>query len=274
MTEALDEIPLFFRSGDRALFGVLHQPPAGAEGRTAFVFCHPLAEEKLWTHRVFVSYARQLAAAGHPVLRFDTTGNGDSEGNFSDLSMTILCDDVRAAIAEVRRRTGATAVSLLGLRLGATVALKVADEVPDIRHLLLWAPVVEGEKYLQELLRVNLLTQMATYKEIRQERPALVAEMQEGRTVNVDGYEMAWPLYSTVSEYKPDAGPHAFAGPVLIVQIDRQPRPAPDLTRLAQSYAGATVTFAQEEAFWKEIARFYQRAENLFAVTTDWLASH
>jgi exosortase A-associated hydrolase 2 len=202
MTEALDEIPLFFPSGDRALFGVLHRPPAGAGARPAFVFCHPLAEEKLWTHRVFVSYARQLAAAGYPVLRFDATGNGDSEGNFSDLSMTILCDDVRAAIAEVRRQTGATAVSLLGLRLGATVAMMVADEVPDIRELVLWAPVTDGEKYLQELLRVNLLTQMATFKEIRQERPALVTEMQEGRLVNVDGYEMAWPLYASVSGYK------------------------------------------------------------------------
>ncbi len=274
MTEALDEIPFFFPSRDRALFGVLHRPPAGAGARPAFVFCHPLAEEKLWTHRVFVSYARQLAAAGYPVLRFDATGNGDSEGNFSDLSMTILCDDVRAAIAEVRRQTGATAVSLLGLRLGATVAMMVADDVPDIRHLVLWAPVTEGEKYLQELLRVNLLTQMATFKEIRQERPALVTEMQEGRTVNVDGYEMAWPLYSSVCGYKPDSGSHVFGGPVLIVQIDRQPRPASDLARLGESYAQATVTFAQEEAFWKEIARFYQQAENLFAVTTDWLASH
>ena len=272
MTEVLEEIPFFFPSGDRALFGVLHRP-AGAEGRPAFVFCHPLAEEKLWTHRVFVSFARQLAAAGYPVLRFDTTGNGDSEGQFSDLSLTVLCDDVRAAIAEVRRQTGAATVSLLGLRFGATVALKVADEVPGIGHLVLWAPVTDGEKYLQELLRVNLLTQMATYKEIRQERPALVAEMQEGLTVNVDGYEMAWPLYSSVSDYRPDAGPHAFAGPVLIVQIDRQPRAAPDLKRLGQSYPAATVTFAQEEAFWKEIARFYQRAENVFAVTTDWLDS-
>ena len=46
----------------------------------AFVFCHPLTEEKLWTHRVFVTFARELAAAGHTVLRFDYRGNGDSDG--------------------------------------------------------------------------------------------------------------------------------------------------------------------------------------------------
>ena len=37
--------------------------PARASGEV-FVFCHPLAEEKLWAHRVFVAYARQLAASG------------------------------------------------------------------------------------------------------------------------------------------------------------------------------------------------------------------
>jgi uncharacterized protein len=167
-----------------------------------------------------------------------------------------------------------TTVSLLGLRLGANVAMMVADEAPDIRHLILWSPVTDGERYLQELLRINLLTQMATYKKIRRERPALVAEMQEGRAVNVDGYEMAWPLYSSVSEYKPESERHAFSGPCLIVQIDKQPRPAADLTRLAQAYGTDTVQFAQEEPFWKEIARFYQQASNLFQVTTDWLESN
>jgi exosortase A-associated hydrolase 2 len=273
VTQRLDEAPLFFRSGDRSLFGVLHRPPTGAAARPAFVFCHPLAEEKLWSHRVFVSYARQLAAAGYPVLRFDSTGSGDSGGSFSDLTMTMLADDVAAAIAEVRKLTGATAVSLLGLRLGANVAMLAAERETDIRHLVLWAPVTDGDRYLQDLLRVNLMTQMATYKEIRQERPALVAEMQQGRTVNVDGYEMAWPLYASVSSDKPESA-HTFTGPCLIVQIDKQPRPAVDLTRLAQSYSSASVQFAQEEAFWKEISRFYQEAPNLFGVTTAWLAAN
>ena len=77
--ELWDETPFFFPStGGGALFGVFHRPAAIDTTRPAFVFCHPLAEEKLWAHRVFVSYARHLAAAGYPVLRFDMTGNGDS----------------------------------------------------------------------------------------------------------------------------------------------------------------------------------------------------
>jgi hypothetical protein len=115
------------------------------------------------------------------------------------------------------------------------------------------------------------MTQMATLKVVRHERPELVAQMEQGRTVNVDGYEMGWPLYSSVASIKAGSEPQTFAGSCLIVQIDRQPRPAPELQQLAKSYPAATVTFAQEEPFWKEIARFYQSAPNLFEVTSGWL---
>ena len=268
-----DEVPLFFTSGARALFGIFHHPAPAARPKPGFVFCHPLAEEKLWAHRVFVSFARRLAAAGHAVLRFDFTGNGDSGGSFSDLSMSVLGEDLRSAIAELRRITGTPDVSLLGLRLGANVAMTVAEDARDLQELILWAPITDGERYMQDLLRINLMTQMATYKTVRQERPALVAEMEQGHTVNVDGYELAWPLYASISSVKEGEQPHRFAGSCLIVQIDRQPRPAPDLERLARSYPAATVTFAQEDAFWKEIARFYQTAPNLFEVTSAWLAA-
>ena len=103
-------------------------------------------------------------------------------------------------------------MSLLGLRLGANVAMMVAEDATDLRHLILWSPITDGERYLQELLRINLMTQMATYKAIHQERPALVAEMEQGRTVNVDGYEMGWPLYSSVSLSSPSRRPTCSAG--------------------------------------------------------------
>lgn len=270
----MDEVPLFFPSGNRSLFGVLHRPATGVDQRQALVFCHPLAEEKLWAHRVFVAYARQLAAAGHPVLRFDMTGSGDSGGAFSDLSVEAAQADVRRAIEEVRRHTRQSDVTLLGLRFGATVASLVAEYEPGITRLILWSPITEGDRYMQELLRINVMTQMATYKQVRQERPELVAEMEQGHTVNVDGYEMGWPLYSSASHLRMSAARHDFCGPCLIVQIDKQPRPAADLQALAASYPAATLAFAQEEPFWKEIARFYQDAPSLFQITNDWIAGH
>ena len=266
-----EETPFFFSNGNHSLFGVLHHPAAATVG-PPFVFCHPLGEEKLWAHRVFVSYARRLAAAGYPVLRFDLSGNGDSEGSFSDLSMTVAHADLLSAVRRVRLMTGTAEVNLLGLRLGANVAMMAAEQLPDVRNVILWSPITDGDRYVQELLRINVMTQAATYKVVRQERPELVAELEQGRTVNVDGYEMGWPLYSTLAALKPAAQPHAFAGRCLIVQIDRQRRSAPELEQIAASYSAATLVFAQEDAFWKEIARFYQEAPNLFDLTSTWLA--
>jgi len=265
------ETPFFFPNGSYSLFGILHAPEGPARD-TPFVFCHPFGEEKLWTHRVFVSFARQLAADGYPVLRLDYMGSGDSDGDFSHSSLASVRSDVRAAIAEVRRRTGAGTVNLLGLRFGALVASLVAEETPEVDRLILWSPIADGGRYMQELLRINLTTQMATGKEITQDREAMVAQMQRGGTVNVDGYEMAFPLYAEVSEIKLAAAPKTHKGPALIVNIDKQPgRPVPELQQLTKTYAQGSLVFAQEEPFWKEIARFYDTAPNLFEATRQWL---
>jgi exosortase A-associated hydrolase 2 len=271
VTGEMTETPFYFMNGERALFGVWHTPTRDIS-LTPFVFCHAFGEEKLWTHRVFVSFARRLAAEGHAVLRFDYMGNGDSGGSFSESSLETACADVTCAIEEVRRRTGATQVNLLGLRFGATVASLVAETAPGIEHLVLWAPIVDGARYMQELLRINLTTQMAVHKEIRQDREALVAAMRDGQTVNVDGYDMSLPMYAEVSGVKLAANPKRHVGRCLVVQIDRQPgRPAAELSQLAASYQHGAAIFAQEEPFWKEIQRFYDSAPNLFSVTLDWL---
>ena len=267
----MNETPLYFPNGSYSLFGILHRPAAGAS-LPPFVFCHAFAEEKLWAQRVFVSFARQLAAVGYPVLRFDYMGNGDSDGDVRDSTLSTTLSDVRCAIDQVRRMTGARAVNLLGLRLGAAVASLVAEEDAAVEHLVQWAPIVDGGRYMQELLRINLTTQMATYKEIRQDREGLVASMREGSAVNVDGYEITLPLYEEVSALKLARAAKRYGGPCLITQVDRQPgRAAAELEQLAASYPRATLTFAQEEPFWKEILRFYDQAPNLFSVTLEWL---
>lgn len=268
----MTETPFYFPNGSYSLFGIFHKPEAEAN-RPAFVFCHPFAEEKLWTHRVYVSFARRLAAEGHAVLRFDFMGNGDSDGEFGSSSLASAMSDVRCAIGQVRLLTGSRQVGLLGLRLGATIAALAAEQERDIRHLLLWAPIVDGARYMQELLRVNVTTQMAVYKEVRHDREALVEAMKHGETVNVDGYELGFALYSEMSAIKLAAEPKAHPGPVLIAQVDRQAAvPAADLQQLSACYRRATLMPVQEEPFWKEIARSYQRQPpNLFPATLEWL---
>jgi uncharacterized protein len=179
------EEPFFFAGTGGELFAVLHRPAAAPIG--GFAFCHPFGEEKLWTHRVFVTFARELTRRGYAVLRFDCRGNGDSAGEFKDASIDTALEDIGSAIAELRARSGVDKVSLLGLRLGATLAAVTAERRPDIDTLVLWAPIADGARYAQELLRINMTTQLAVFREIREDRAALVEGMRQGRTANVDG---------------------------------------------------------------------------------------
>lgn len=272
------EHPFFFGSEPGLLFGVYHEPLQDRAVRAAttllpFVFCHALAEEKLWAHRVFVSFARELARRGHPVLRFDFTGNGDSSGEFSDWSLDTGLGEIGMAIDELKARTGASLVGLLGLRLGATLAGVAAEERDDVGALALWSPIVDGNRYVQDLLRVNLMTQMAVYREVRADREALARALEGGATVNIDGYEMSRPLYEQLSALRLADGPKRFAGPCLIAHItpsERIKAPA-ELHSLRQLYGAASLLSIQEDPFWKEIERFYDAAPNLFSVTLQWL---
>lgn len=266
------ETPLFFPGQHSPLFGVLHEG-TGSKRRQPFVFCHPFAEEKLWAHRVFVTFARELAARGHSVLRFDYMGNGDSGGEFSESSAKTALDDIASALDWIKDRVHAQRVGLLGLRLGATFASRVADARTDIDTLVLWAPIVDAGRYVQEQLRINLTTQMAVFKQIRSDREALVASLRAGQTVSIDGYELALPMFEQLTTLRLTDGARQFAGRCLIVQIERSDKApsAKELELLRSLYAHGTLASVQEDPFWKEIERFYQRADNLFSATLTWL---
>lgn len=271
----MDERPLFFTSSSHRLFAMYHAPDAGAgpTPRPAVVFCHPFGEEKLWAHRVYVNAARSLARRGYPVLRFDARGHGDSSGPVRDYTIDGALDDGGEAIALVRRLAGADQVILIGLRLGGTVAAMLAERRPDVSAIVQWAPIVDGARYMQELLRVNLATQMAIYKEIRADRAALVAALQAGDTVNVDGYAVGLGFYEGLMPIKHGKQPARFTGRSLVVQIDPRPgMPAlAELQQLAASYPHGTYAAVEEDPFWKEIPRFYDDATRLMPATIAWL---
>ena len=271
ITTCAIETPLFFQNGAYRLFGVVHQP-VGTPSGAAWVFCHPFAEEKLWAQRVYVSFARTLAAQGAWVMRFDAMGNGDSEGQFSAASVDTMLTDIDCAIRYLEGVSGISrGIGLLGLRFGATLAALAAELSPKVGKLVLWEPIVDGSKYMQEMLRINLTTQSAVYKEIRHNRESLVRMMRDGVTVNIDGYELAYPCYEQATAVNLKEGRKRFAGPCLIVQIGKDGQPIhPDLKALQETYPGGDLKSAVEEPFWKEIKQWYRAAPKLFDTTLAW----
>ena len=231
----------------------------------AVVLCHPLGEEKLWAHRVFVSFARDLAATGVSVLRIDFRGEGDSDREFEESDLETRIADTGLAIDAVRSlNPSVTEVSLVGLRMGAAVAAAAAARRTDVSRLVLWDPVTDGVAYMQTVLRLNLMYQMALHRRVVENRDALIARLREGQTVNIEGYEMAEPLFRQVSDFQLTTVLAQFSGQMIAVQISQDDVPVrPDLIALAEISPRFRIELAKEEPFWREIKSFYQRAPEL-----------
>lgn len=143
--------PFYFGQPEKSLLGI-YQPAAGKHSTTCgVVLCYPMGREYLLAHRSFRQLATQLSQAGFPVLRFDFYGCGDSHGNSEEGNLGRWMNDLSAAVTEMRKRSGARRICLLGLRLGATLAINVGAERHDIDCMVLWNPVVSGTSFLQEM---------------------------------------------------------------------------------------------------------------------------
>jgi exosortase A-associated hydrolase 2 len=272
VNKSMQEKPFYFPNNNYNLFGVLHLP--GTNPVTdGFVFCHPFAEEKLWTHRVFVSFARELTKLGYAVLRFDYMGHGDSDGEFEESTVDSRLADINCAINQLKSEIPSLQeIGLLGLRFGATLAGLVAGQRDDIGKLILWEPVVDGSRYMIEVLRTNLTTQLAVFGRVTQKREKLIEQMKSGETVNVDGYEISYDLFEQGSKIELLDNALGFNGDTLIVQLGKEGQmPREELKNLCIAYVNCDLQLANEEPFWREIKRYYGRADDLYQVTNNWL---
>jgi len=73
-----DEFPVVFGCSGEQLLGIVHR--GNPEATVGIVVVVGGPQYRVGSHRQFVLMARQLAAAGIPVFRFDCRGMGDSSG--------------------------------------------------------------------------------------------------------------------------------------------------------------------------------------------------
>jgi pimeloyl-ACP methyl ester carboxylesterase len=163
-------------------------------------------------------------------------------------------------------------VTLVGLRLGATIAAAVAATRSDVDRLVLWDPVTDGAAYMQSVLRANLMAQMAIHRKIVEDREALVTRMQRGELINVEGYDLGEPLFLQTSALNLTQLLAARQLLCLVVAIaGKSAAPREELSLLAKQCHDLSIVSVVEEPFWREIRTFYRRADQLFRATFEWL---
>ncbi len=255
------------------MFGMAHLPE---RPRAGVVFCHPFAEERKSAYRAMVTAARAFCDAGFAVLRFDYRGCGDSEGEFQDATVSTREADIAEAMAQLTRLAGVECVGLLGLRLGALFAARVAEDMGDLPFLVLWEPVANGKNYFMADLRKKLIKEMMTSGKGSVKREEIIESLKSPETViDFDGYLVSGAMYSELEgiDLLSQLGRHR--GPTLLVQISHTERFARPHEQLRDAYlaAGADAELAAvvEEPFWNRID--FAGCPRLIETTRDWLAA-
>lgn len=129
-----------FDSQGNTLSGLLESPTGEVRAYVLFAHCFTCGKDIAAASRI----SRALTQMGYAVLRFDFTGLGNSDGDFSNTNFSSNLDDLIAA-ANYLRDNHAAAQLLIGHSLGGAAVLSVAGELPEVKAVVsIAAPASAG----------------------------------------------------------------------------------------------------------------------------------
>ena len=140
----MDELLTFQDAKGRRISAVFSGPSPPAQG--VVVLCHGFLSSKNSTTNKALT--RMLNEAGIATFRFDFFGQGESEGLFEDITVSLAVEQADAAVALVRSR-GYVRIGLAGSSFGGLVAILTTAQRQDIACLALKCPVVDFAEELR-----------------------------------------------------------------------------------------------------------------------------
>jgi len=186
------------------------------------------------------------------VLRLDLQGYGSSHGDLEEVGFLDWVSDIKAAIRFLESIVGKGNVGLIGLRLGANMAMYSAS-TSTIRLLVLCDPIIDFTRYFNLLLRRKAISEMlekgGKQRTIRGLRDKLNREGQ----LDIGGYVISKRLYQEIQDYCGRISP--IKCPTLLLHREQGRRTSRAINGLREVLASdggeCKVKTLHYEAFWE-----------------------
>ena len=211
-----------------------------------YVYCHPLFDERKCAHRFSFQLKGAFEAAALTLERFDYRGTGEGEGEFADVSLQSLREDVA-------RHIDGDPVCLIGLRFGATLAFDYCTQaLAPVGTLVLLEPVIDGAQYVDYLRRKQRIKNVMTHGQS-------LAELADDDYENMEGYKTSVRFVEQIENCNltEAAERYAMKNSVYIVQISNGSKVCPELVRFADRLRASArrvlVENVRTPLFWERI---------------------
>jgi len=197
-----------------------------------------------------------MVEQGYAVLVLDLFGTGDSGGDFGEATWECWLSDVATGIVWLKEQ-GIAQVDLWSLRTGNLLAMDyVARNPGKIEHLLLWQPVMNGDTFVTQFLRLRVAAAMMNSAAPQEKTGDLKKQLQQGQMLEVAGYSLNPGLINPLMALKPEASTLSSLQSVAVFEViagkDVQPSFANQqwIDNLIEVGVEASLTTVVGEQFW------------------------
>jgi exosortase A-associated hydrolase 2 len=181
-------LPLFIESDYGKLFAIYYPATNENISKSAIIHIPAFAEEMNTSRKKIAEQAREFAKQGNAVLVLDLFGTGESDGDFGEATWEIWLQNIETAIDWLKQRDTET-ITLWGMRVGALLSMDFVHRYPNrVQHLISWQPVLNGDVFVTQFLRLRVAAAMMNNNAPREKTSVLKQQLQNGQKIEVAGY--------------------------------------------------------------------------------------
>ena len=139
---------VFLDTGKGKIFSIVHRPD-GCVRCPVVLFFHGFTGHHIEAHFMFARMSRMLERENIGSVRFDFRGSGNSDLDFSEMTVFTELEDAEIVLNYVKNLEWVNdeKIGVVGLSMGGVVASLLAEKRgKDIEAICLWAPALKNRE--------------------------------------------------------------------------------------------------------------------------------